>query len=134
LDSLVIDGRVVGRDGQLVCILQNGPETAPDAARPREKFVSLIKKVRVEQSGPVRAVVKFEGVHKGVTSGREWLPFHVRLYFYTEQTSVRMVHTMFFDGDQQKDFIHGLGVTFSVPMREEIQNRHVRFSGHNDGF
>ena len=47
--------------------------------------------------------------------------------------SVRMVHTIFFDGDQEKDFIHGLGVTFAVPMREEIQNRHVRFSGENDG-
>ncbi len=101
--------------------------------QPREKFVSLVKKVTVEQSGPVRAVVKFEGVHKGVKSGREWLPFNVRLYFYSGEASVRMVHTIFFDGDQSKDFIHGLGVTFAVPMREEIQNRHVRFSGEGDG-
>jgi hypothetical protein len=77
--------------------------------------------------------VKFEGVHKGATSGREWLPFHVRLYFYSGQTAVRMVHTVMFDGDQEKDFIHGLGIVFDVPMREEIQNRHVRFSGTGDG-
>jgi hypothetical protein len=133
VDSIKIEGRTVAGPGQLICILQSGPEGNPDDIRPRERFVSLVKKVTVEQSGPVRGVVKFEGVHKGVKSGREWLPFHVRLTFYSGETSVRMVHTIFFDGDQEKDFIHGLGVTFAVPMREEVQNRHVRFSGEGDG-
>jgi hypothetical protein len=133
VDSLTVDGRVVAGAGQLVCILQNGPEGNAEEVRPRERFVSLVKKVTIEQSGPVRAVVKFEGVHKGVKSGREWLPFNVRLYFYEGGTAVRLVHTIFFDGDQAKDFIHGLGVAFAVPMREEIQNRHVRFSGEGDG-
>ncbi|HEY5328392.1 MAG TPA: twin-arginine translocation signal domain-containing protein [Acidobacteriaceae bacterium] len=133
IDSMTIEGRPVVGPEQLICILQHGPDGNADDARPREKFVSSVKKVTVEQSGPVRAVVKFEGVHKGVKSGREWLPFHVRLYFYTGEKSVRMVHTIFFDGDQETDFIHGLGVTFSVPMREEIQNRDVRFSGEGEG-
>jgi hypothetical protein len=133
VDSLTIEGRTVVGAGQLVCILQSGPDGNADEVQPREKFVSLVKKVTVEQSGPVRAVVKFEGVHQGTKSGREWLPFNVRLYFYAGETSVRMVHTIFFDGDQQKDFIHGLGVTFAVPLREEIQNRHVRFAGEGDG-
>src|SRR6185312_8304831 len=133
IDSMTVENRAIVGAGQLVCILQDGPEVNADDVRPREKFVSLVKKVAVEQSGPVRAVVKFEGMHKGVKSGREWLPFHVRLYFYTGEKTVRMVHTIFFDGDQEKDFIRGLGVTFAVPMREEVQNRHVRFSGEGDG-
>jgi hypothetical protein len=133
IESMTIEGRVVAGVGQLICILQSGPEGDPAEVRPRERFLSLVKKVTVEQSGPVRAVVKFEGMHKGVKSGREWLPFAVRLYFYSGETQVRMVHTIFFDGDQEKDFIHGLGVTFAVPLREEIQNRHVRFSGEGDG-
>jgi hypothetical protein len=132
-DSMTIEGRAVAGSAQLVCILQTGPEGEADEVRPRERYASLVKKVTVEQSGPVRAVVKFEGVHKGAKSQREWLPFHVRLYFYAGETSVRMVHTIFFDGDQEKDFIRGLGVTVSVPMREEIQNRHVRFAGEGDG-
>jgi hypothetical protein len=133
VESMTIEGRRIAGAAELVCILQSGPDGSADEVRPREKFISLVKKVTVEQSGPVRAVVKFEGVHKGATSGREWLPFHVRLYFYAGETSVRMVHTIFFDGDQEKDFVHGLGVTFAVPLREEIQNRHVRFSGEGDG-
>ena len=99
----------------------------------REKFVGNINKVIVEQSGPVRAVVKFEGMHKSTTTKREWLPFTVRLYFGAGETPVRMVHTFFFDGDEKKDFVRGLGVTFSVPFGEEIQNRHVRLSGESAG-
>ncbi len=81
----------------------------------------------------MRAVVKFEGLHKGVKSGREWLPFTVRLYFYSGQTAVRMVHTITFDGDQEKDFVRGLGIQFAVPMREEPRNRTVRFVGAEGG-
>ncbi len=133
IDSLSIDGREVARHGRLVCILQNGPSgDAADTPR-REKFSGKINTVTVEQSGPVRAVLKVEGVHKAVGGSREWLPFIVRLYFYAGQESVRLVHTIIYDGDDQKDFIRGLGLEFGVPLREEIQNRHVRFSGEGDG-
>jgi len=133
IDSITIDGRAVVGVGQLVCILQSEPQTNPEDSPAREKFLSQVKKVTVEQSGPVRAVVKFEGVHKGVTSRREWLRFTVRLYFYSGQTAVRLVHTITFDGDQEKDFVRGLGVQFAVPLREEARNRTVRFVGANGG-
>ena len=133
IDSIKIGDRSVVGAGQLVCILQNGPQTYPDDAPSREKYVSQIKKVTVEQSGPVRAVVKLAGVHKGSTSGREWLPFIVRLYFYSGQTAIRVVHTITFDGDQEKDFVRGLGLQFAVPLREEARNRSVRFIGSEGG-
>lgn len=133
VDSMSIGGKEIATKGQLVCILQNGPQAEPDDVPPRERFVSTIKKVEVEQSGPVRATIKIEGMHKGVRSGREWLPFSVRLYFYTGQTAVRVVHTIIFDGDQEKDFVRGLGLQFGVPMREEPRNRTVRFAGEEGG-
>jgi hypothetical protein len=133
IDTLVIDGREVARQGQLVCVLQTGPDGSADEVRPRERFGMKLEKVTVEQSGPVRAVLKLEGKHQGLKSGRAWLPFVVRLYFYAGQEAVRVVHTLVFDGDEQKDFIRGLGVTFAVPLREEVQNRHVRFSGPDGG-
>ena len=133
VESMTIEGRLVVGVGQLVCILQNGPQTNVEDSPAREKFVSQVQKVTVEQSGPVRAVLKLDGVHKGVTSGREWLPFTVRLYFYSGQTAVRMVHTITFDGDQEKDFVRGLGVQFAVPLREEARNRTVRFVSADGG-
>src|SRR5699024_2007020 len=34
---------------------------------------------------------------------------------------------------QKQDFIKGLGIQFEVPMREELHNRHIRFSGKDHG-
>ncbi|MEO7578727.1 MAG: Tat pathway signal sequence domain protein [Massilia sp.] len=135
IDAIWVGGREVARGGQLVSIAQNGPDQDQDqgSAPAREKFVSAVRKVTLEQSGPVRAVVKIDGVHKAVKGGREWLPFSVRLYFYAGQEAIRMVHTLTYDGDQEKDFIRAVGLSFSVPMREQSQNRHVRFSGQDNG-
>ena len=128
IETMTIEGRVVARDGRLACTLEDR-STAGVLRFP--EFTSDIKKVTVEQSGPVRAVVKIEGMHKNGT--REWLPFTVRLYFYGGTEAVRLVHTIVFDGDQERDFIKGLGLAFAVPMREQVHNRHVRFAGEGDG-
>jgi hypothetical protein len=133
IESMWIDGREVARQGRLVGIVQDGPDGVPEAAPRRERFTSKVTKVVVEQSGPVRAVLKLDGVHKSVAGTRDWLPFSVRLYFYAGQEAVRMVHTIVFEGDDQKDFVRGLGLEFGVPLREEVQNRHVRFSGEDGG-
>ncbi len=131
--EMIIDNKLVASNGHLECSLEK--ELIQDGFNTKriESFTSEIQKVNIEQEGPVRAVIKIEGVHKSQQTEREWLPFKVRLYFYAGQSSVKMVHTVIFDGDEKVDFIKGLGVVFSVPMREEIHNRHVRFSGEEDG-
>ncbi len=88
-------------------------------------------KATLEQSGPIRSVIKLEGHHAG--NGRQWLPFTVRLYFYAGAESVRVVHTFIFDGDEAKDFIRGLSINAAVPMHDELHNRHIRFSGQDNG-
>ncbi len=133
VESLTIGDTEVARDGQLVCLLQAGPATDHIDTPPREQYLSIVRLVTVEQSGPVRAVVRLEGYHQGTTSGREWLPFTVRLYFYSNETALRLVHSVIYDGDQEKDFVRGLGVRFAVPLREEPRNRTVRFAGADGG-
>ena len=131
--SMSIDGREVAGPAQLVTIVQEGPDDDPARVMPRDEFIGNVEKVTMEQSGPVRAIARIEGRHRSAATGREWLPFVVRLYFYAGQSTVRMVHTITYDGDERRDFIRGLGVRFSVPLREQIHNRHVRFSGQDDG-
>ena len=133
IDLLTVDGREVARAGRLVSIVQDGPDGDASASPARETYGTRVDRVTLEQSGPVRAVVKIEGMHLSAKTSRAWLPFVVRLYFYAGEESIRMVHTFFFDGDESRDFIRGLGVVFGVPLREQVQNRHVRFSGENGG-
>ncbi|MGD9929918.1 MAG: hypothetical protein AB7U05_07855 [Mangrovibacterium sp.] len=132
IGSLRMAGKEVSTGGELVCLLQQGP-AADDGQQPFiEKFLGNIDKLTVEQSGPVRAVIKVEGCHQSVSGKRSWLPFVVRLYFYAGQPTVKMIHTIIYDGDQEQDFIRGLGVSFDVPMDEQLYNRHIRFSGEEN--
>ncbi|MBT5170583.1 MAG: Tat pathway signal sequence domain protein, partial [Opitutales bacterium] len=67
-------------------------QDSPDPGTPVEAFTSQIETVEVEQSGPVRAVIKIDGTHK--TEGqRKWLPFSIRLYFHAGSDGIRMTHT-----------------------------------------
>ncbi|SMO53922.1 hypothetical protein SAMN06265219_104123 [Gracilimonas mengyeensis] len=129
LSSLKINGQQVGKNGQLIAINEDRSRLESEGILEQKRFVSRIQEVTLEQSGPVRAVVKVEGSHVAPKSDREWLPFVVRLYFYAGQSSVKMVHSFVFDGDQKEDFIKGLGVEFSVPMREQTHNRWAKFTG-----
>ncbi|MEO6003484.1 MAG: hypothetical protein ABIZ04_22970 [Opitutus sp.] len=133
IDSITVDGREVARAGRLICVVQQGPDGAIDDTPTRELFGTRVDQVTLEQTGPVRAVVKIEGRHLGTKTHRAWLPFTVRLYFYAGQESIRLVHSIVFDGDDDRDFIRGLGLVFGVPLREQVQNRHVRFSGEDGG-
>lgn len=133
LTSLTIDGREVTRRASLMATLEDRSQLEINRTVRWEDFTSLTRKVTVEQSGPVRVTVKIEGVYKANQGPREWLPFTIRLYFYGGQETIRLVHTFIFDGDDQKDFISGLGLTFAVPLREQMHNRHVRFSGEGMG-
>lgn len=129
LSSLTVNNKIVCSSAQLVTIVQHGQST--DIGSPvKEKYLGEIDSATIEQNGPLRAVVKIKG--RRISTGNNGsLPFIVRLYFYKDQPSIKMVHTIIYDGDEHKDFIRGLGVSFSVPMREEIQNRHIAFSGQD---
>ena len=120
------------RNGRLVCLNQNASDPVEAGGEfAVTSFVSQIDRVEVEQSGPLRAVVKVEGNHSD--GERAWLPFVVRLYFYAGSDQVRLMHTIIYDGNEHHDFIRGLGVRFDVPMRDALHDRHVRFTNQDRG-
>jgi hypothetical protein len=135
--SILRDGREVLGSCTLVAQTDDRPDTEqgvlPQANQTTQTvFQSRIAKLTVEQTGPVRAVVKVDGQHRSA-AGREWLPFSVRFYFYAGAESLRVMHSFVFDGDDQKDFLRGIGLRFDVPLRDELYDRHVRFAGEAAG-
>lgn len=77
--------------------------------------------------------MRIEGRYANDATGRKWLPFTVRFYFYAGSEQIKMVHSFAFDGDMDRDFIRSLGIRFEVPMREEVYNRHVAFATADGG-
>jgi hypothetical protein len=131
LQSAVNGDRETLRNVGLIATAQDGPDGDDGAAGTLARYTAEISSATIEQRGPVRAVVRVEGQHKG--NGRAWLPFSLRLYFHTGSPAVRIVHSFIFDGDPAKDFIRGLGLTGSAPMQDRLHDRHVRFAGEDDG-
>ncbi|MEO7598137.1 MAG: Tat pathway signal sequence domain protein, partial [Opitutus sp.] len=132
-EALSMGERVVARDARLIASLENREEFEAAGVLRYEPFTSRVRSAVVEQSGPVRAVVRLEGVHASTTGTREFLPFTVRLYFHRGKAPMRIVHSFVFDGDGARDFIKGLGVAFTIPFAEEVHNRHLRLGGEDDG-
>ncbi|HVK02532.1 MAG TPA: hypothetical protein VM490_03605, partial [Armatimonadaceae bacterium] len=131
--SITRGDREIARDARLVCLRQDRPDLDAEAGTVRqESFTGETTRATLEQRGPLRAVVRLDGVHKG-PAGRGWLPFTVRLYFHAGGDAVRVVHSFVFDGDESRDFIRGLGLRVRVPMRDALHDRHVRFAGEGDG-
>lgn len=126
------DGVTVAEDIHLVSLVQH--EVSDDGGHARERFRSHVDSVAVEQTGPVRAVVRVEGRHRAETGERSWLPFTVRFVVLAASERVSVVHTFVWDGDPATDFIAGLGLRAMVPLRAEPHDRHVRIAGAAGGF
>ncbi|KAJ5742313.1 hypothetical protein N7533_011722 [Penicillium manginii] len=89
-------------------------------------FHSIIDEVSVNQSSS-RTLVTVRGNHE-VTDGPDhdpWLRFVIRFYLYANSAFVKVMHSIVFDGESDKDFITGLGIRFDVPLEgEEYYDRH----------
>ncbi|WP_327712527.1 twin-arginine translocation signal domain-containing protein [Streptomyces sp. NBC_00464] len=135
--SITRGGRTKAHDGRLVLMLQNKPD---DTKNPRHtSWSGVVEKAEIEQSGPVRAVVKLTGRYRQDSSsrhgigGRAILPWTMRVYLGAEDESLRVMHQFVWDGDASADFIRGLGLQLAVPMRDQFYDRHVRFAGPDKG-
>lgn len=134
IHSIVRNGTQICDGGELVCIKESSSIVSGVRTIREESFGFHIHKAVVEQSGPVRAVVKIEGKHRSESGTRQWLPITLRLYVYAGMETIRMIHSFHFDGNPNEDLIKGLGISFSIPMRGPLYNRHVRFAGDSGFF
>lgn len=123
------NGVSISSYGELIAIKESVSELTGSRTIREERYQSQIYEAKVEQAGPVRAVVKLTGRHRAVNGTGEWLPFSLRLYAYAGLESIRMVHTFFYDGNPNQDFVKGLGIRFILPIRGPLYNRHIRFAG-----
>ncbi|ORY12775.1 hypothetical protein BCR34DRAFT_482093 [Clohesyomyces aquaticus] len=141
VSSIEIAGKSVGKNGRLVLRSQSGTpnddENGSAAGIEYFNFSSKVQNVTVSKDKSVRTVVTVQGIHsvQGLGKHNDWLPFTVRFYLYANSESIRVIHTIVYDGDSRADFISGIGVRFDIPLAgEEQYDRHVRIAGVDGGF
>jgi len=129
------DGQTTGSNGTLVLTLQDKPDDTAGPVR-QTTVTGVIDEATIEQSGPVRAVVRLSGTYDRAGAspyGGPAFTWTMRLYLNAGAQSIRIVHSFVWNGDPQRDFIRGLGLQVQVPLSDELWNRHVRFTGSDGG-
>lgn len=131
IDALSISGHLVGGGVVSQLVVQDGPDTDGLETIHKKRWEGRITQALVENKGSERVVVKIEGVHTDGENDR--FPFILRVYIYRDSASVRLVHTFIYDGEENRDFIKGIGLSFGVQLGDATTyNRHVRYVG-DDG-
>jgi hypothetical protein len=124
--SLERGGRVTAENGRLVLRLQDRPDDETVVPK-QSSYQGYVETAEVEQSGPVRAVVRLSGSYRRTQTGpRRILPWTLRVYLAAGE-AVRLVHSFTWDADAGRDFVRGLGLQVDVPLTDETYDRHIRF-------
>jgi hypothetical protein len=98
----------------------------------KKEYSTVIKMTEIENASFSRVVVKVSGAVVS-SEGEEHLPFDVRLYLYSDASSVKVLHSFVHDLDGTEPLM-SLGLRFLVPLEKtELYNRHIRLGGSSGG-
>ena len=127
LFSQVTDqGRCVLEDGRLELLLEQPAEVEGCSARLVRKYVSHIEETALEEEGPLRLTVRFTGCHMDSRGDRKF-PFVVRMQVGLDSTGLGFYHTFLYDGDEDRDFLKGIGIVCKMPLTGPVYDRHIKF-------
>ncbi len=121
------------KTGRAVLMLESPVETPEGTARIVREYTGLVEKVTVEEQGALKTILRYDGIHVSDTGERK-LPFIIRMELGYNNPNLKFTHTFLYDGDENRDFLKGLGIRFDTPVAGEYYNRHVKFTGDNGVF
>lgn len=95
-------------------------------------YTGKIENIEIEDSGDAQTVVRYEGIHECISSdnkGSKKIPFIIRLFLGTAARDIKIQHTFMYDGEEDKDYLKGIGISFESPLKGKLYNRHIKMTG-----
>jgi hypothetical protein len=126
-DKAIIDGKEAFVNLKPVLQLEEPTEIKGVSARLTKKYTGIVKSIEIEERGKLQTVIKYQGVHVSDTDGDEKFPFIIRMTVGRDCNELKFMHTFLYDGDENRDYLKGIGLTFETPVRGAMYNRHVKF-------
>ena len=127
-NTLEINGIRRGGKAHPVLILEEPINKEGVKGKIEKSYNGVVEEVTLEEEGPLRVVIQYKGIHVS-ESGEKKLPFLIRMYVGVESRNLTFTHTFVYDGDEEKDYLKGIGLSVSVPLEGALYNRHVMFEG-----
>lgn len=127
------DGKEFLRASRPVLLLEEPAQIAGNPAKIQKEYKGVIEKVSVEETGKLKTIIRYDGIHVS-EAGERRLPFIIRMEAGYNNPNLKFTHTFLYDGDENKDFLKGIGIRFEAPAAGEYYNRHVKFTGDHGVF
>lgn len=93
-----------------------------------KNYFGDIEKITIEEAGNLQVTLKYEGIHRSLDNEAK-IPFIIRMSVGRNLYDIKFVHTFLYDGDENKDFLKGIGISFEKVMKGELYNRHIKIMG-----
>ena len=129
--DFIYDGKIRAKKAVLKSFIENRPDEYTKKEIP---FVGEIFEAKIKEIGNTRCVVKYSGTHKDEDEDDKKLRFSVFMEIYKDTPELKFTYTFFYDGQEEKDFVKGVGISFEIPACGENYNRHVKFATDNGCF
>lgn len=123
-DEVYIDNVLKIKNGKSVLILEEPREIDGLKGKVDKEYSSKILDCFVESNGELQTIIKFNGIH--FNKYEDKIPFIIRMKIGYTSTKIDFTYTFIYDGDEEKDYLKGLGVTFEKPMKSQVYNRHIK--------
>ncbi len=124
-ESVSFGGKKVAFHARPVLCLEEPVMMQGNPARMEKHYEGHISRIEIEERGPLTAVLKFTGMHRN-KAGEEKFPFCIRMTAGCDSEELSFIHTFIYDGDEDKDYLKGLGVVFEMPLTGPVYNRHIK--------
>ncbi len=127
-DSVSFHGKVYLREAKSVLLLEEPALWKGNPVRIEKKYQPRITGVSVEEKGELQVIIKYTGHHE-LADGECKIPFLIRMKAGLNSPRLDFVHTFLYDGEEDRDYLKGLGISFRSPLEGKIYNRHIKFMG-----
>ena len=132
-DAVLFHEKTYLMNGRTVLRLEEPSHLNGNRVKTEKEYDSRITELSVEEEGALQVILKYTGFHES-KDGDKKIPFVLRMKLGFDSPRLDFVHTFLYDGDEETDFLKGLGIVFESPLVGEIYNRHVKFMGDNGVF
>jgi len=128
IQDVIYNGKRCAENFKAVLILEEPGVMDGNPVKIEKNYTGRIEDVGIEEAGPLECIFRCTGSHVN-EKGESRLPFIIRMKIHHDCRDIRFTHTFLYDGDENKDYLKGLGIRFEMPLAGEIYNRHIEFMG-----
>lgn len=100
--------------------------------RESRQYESKIEEAELLEKGSLQVVFRFKGTH--CNESEEKIPWHIFLKIGYGEEKLHFTYTFFYDGNQEKDRLKGIGLRIRKRMEGDVFNRHIKFAGDSGVF